>query len=753
MQEAKDDGDNDTTASELIPPHSPDCRNKDCDDTVMEKMPAVVIKKFSVLETDTISNDSSHIHADGDSGRGSSDIRMSHGEIPPLPSNNDRGEASLPRNAGIVSVPPIVLDEGQKNEGHSGTELPCLSHSGSLRAYHQTSSGMGRGDETEANRPRTMANDTFWRASVEKRKTQQKETIPISPPNENIESDKAVNKLRQVCLKQGNRLADLYYRGVKMKQELEEKCNAIRSARENELNSCSFHPEITKQARTLQRCGSVPECYKPNAHLRQRLLLEAWKSEAVEECRPTPMISKGSERIVRRVRGSGAPVVPVEERLHMDSDRRRCRREEDIEIHKPPVVTRTRDDVKAHIDSLYAYEAKRQLTLQKLRGEVDARLCQAPFRVSSNDVVERLVQTLPRTKCDHTAEEKLVFAPRLNPSTEELSLRARRRRLKEWYQYLSQETCHGPYSPLYCAAIENIRDVVRQANLPYNYSLDVFCSTLDHYEQTHGPQLWHSTPPPLEPHLNEELTFVPRVNNQKKPIESSQAAHERLFSKAKEKQQALKLQEQIQQQAASAEEKKRKEKMRSWSRKSAKIVEKADRREIVTSHTFSLQRKFSRTLNLSCEYGPFSSSRFSASCGDAEASPEALPPSEVCSLSPVLGAAEELRNLIDAPEATDANRALILSASCDNLPAEDDAVSCCVPVTIMGEQSPSVLPTSREIPPKPRRAVCDLVTTDLLMECALSRFLWSADVTLRRREWCESRRRLQQVGKALYQRR
>ncbi|RNF01877.1 hypothetical protein TraAM80_06718 [Trypanosoma rangeli] len=555
-------------------------------------------------------------------------------------------------------------------------------------------------------------------------------------------------------------LVELYYRGVKTRNKLEEKWATIRAARENAFKAYSFQPTITKRAKAIPRRGNIPRCSKHDTRLCQHLLLEAWKPEADGQCQPIPTISKGSERIVRRVRGNSATVIPVEERLHLDSARRRYRMEEEAVKPQISLVKRTPDDIKAHIDRLYMYEARRQLALHKLREELDAGRCQASLHVNGEDVVGRLVKPMEKTRCRHSMdEEELCFAPQLSSGTEELSLRARRRRVDEWYMFFTRRRHEDAFLPN--AVAEKIREALRQADLSRDFSRTAFGLALDEYEKKHGAQLWHLTPPPLAPTPNEELTFAPRINNCRRSQESAQTAHERLFSAAKKQQLAVKEEEERVRLEDVLKERRRKEKQqrqgrqaRALSAKKTKLLEKPGSTEEEGRSSPSLLPPSDSPPSIAdasdeCEVFVVSPTSDTSGPSDSTSLPVEVP--TMSAFSHVLDAAKQLQNLIDAPEEGEENSMSSFS------PRREEAsfVECPEPVLLGDTPQVAAAPpessASRVCGSKSRALKKMRVSTDILLECALSRLTWSADVATRRREWRESRRRLQGVGKMLYQ--
>ncbi|EKF30842.1 hypothetical protein MOQ_005331 [Trypanosoma cruzi marinkellei] len=727
-------------------------------------MPTREIKNFFAIDTDSEGSGSRHmdIKESSEPRPKRLGISHSHGFLPvsvkkfAIPSSSDSFSSLRvsPNRADDVHLDDTENAEGEKRRPSVGDQ----SNTSCLVSGDDAEETPSRHEfQTSLVIPRegTFMNHDGNRQVLESRKSQpMAEDIPVG--NLAHRSPRS-HQQRKDCL------VELYYRGVKTRKQLEEKLESIRAARENEFKAYSFQPKITNRAKAISRSGSFPGCYERDTRLRQRLLLEAWRSESEGQCQSTPKISKGSERIVRRVRGNSAPVIPVEERLHLDAARRRCRMAEDEEGVKQQIssVKRTAGDIKIHIDRLYMYEEKRQLALRKLREETGVGRSQMPLYVSSEDVVRRLSNPLKKSRRDHSVEENLRFAPQLSPVTEELSLRSRRRRIDDWYLFFTHRHGEGVFPPN--AVAEKIREALQQADLLGSFSRRAFGMALDAYEKRNGLQLWHSTPPPSAPPLNEELTFVPRINSQRNLQAHTQMAHERLFSAAKQQQLAVKEEERMRQKELLEEEEKRRrrqqrqqQQFRALSREKMKSLEGIgsagdEKRSPPSSLVQSKNSQGIADPSCDSETSVVSSESVISSLSDPSSMSVAI--KSASSLPNLLAAAEQLRQLIDSPAETERNntkplffqRDAVLCADNNNKPA-------CVPADtselIVTPSEPTVLRVQKK---KNHNFTSTCVSTDLLLECALSRLVWPADVATRRREWCKCRRRLQRVGKMLYQ--
>ncbi|KAF8282720.1 hypothetical protein TcYC6_0022070 [Trypanosoma cruzi] len=728
------------------------------------RMPTREIKNFFAVETDSEGSGSRRVDIEGSSEPCLKrlGISLSHGLLPAsvkdfvIPSSSDSFTSLRvsPKRADDVHLDDTENTEGEKRR------LPVGDQS--------NTSCLGSGDDAEKTPSRhelqtslvippesTFMNHDGRQQALESRKSLlMAEGIPVGNFSHRSQPS---HQRRKDCL------VELYYRGVKTRKQLEEKLESIRAARENEFKAYSFQPKITNRAKAISRSGSVPGCYERGTRLRQRLLLEAWRSESEGQCQSAPKISKGSERIVRRVRGNSAPVIPVEERLHLDAARRRCRMAEDEEGVKQQIssVKRTAGDIKIHIDRLYMYEEKRQLALRKLREETGVGHSQMPLYVSSEDVVRRLSKPLKKSRRDHSVEENLLFAPQLSPVTEELSLRARRRRMDDWYLFFTHRHGEGVFPPN--AVAEKIREALQQAGLLGAFSRRAFGMALDEYEKRNGLQLWHSTPPPSTPPLNEELTFVPRINSQRNLQAHAQMAHERLFSAAKQQQLAVKEEERMRQKELLEEEKKRRKRQqrqqqqfRALSRekmKSLEIISTAGDERRSPPSSLVQSKSLQGIADLSCDSETSVVSPESVSSSPSNPSFMSVAVKSASSCPNLLAAAEQLRQLIDSPADTERNNIKPGFFQEDEVPcADNNNKPACVPADtselVFASPEPPVLRVHKK---KSDTFANTRVSTDLLLECALSRLVWPADVATRRREWCKGRRRLQRVGKMLYQ--
>ncbi|ORC84152.1 uncharacterized protein TM35_000481130 [Trypanosoma theileri] len=724
------------------------------DNRVHEEIKTANIKRFALVDTTSESSELAHTHDEKRDEPAPSDRRGSCNESLPHSFIRESSCVSLSVTSEIVPSLSTRVDEVPPE-----STLGLMEKFSSLNAEQDFLKSLSSHDiRKEELKDILQAFSTFPNHTVSSEIGNENMEVSVLKPIHDNAPDNKVTSVhpQRVLQKRKNPLAELYYRGINRRKNLEENLKAIREAQVKELENCTFQPIITKRGRSVRHSSSHSGYYRHNTHLRQRLLLETWRSERNEQCRPIPVISKGSENIVRRVRGGSAPVIPASERLYMDSARRRCRIEEEEEKPKKPVVVRTLDDVKAHVDGLYLSEEKRKLALQKLRDEMEKNTYQTPLHVNSKDVVNRLTQGKPKSKCYHLENEDDVrFKPKLSSTTKVLSVCARKRRLEKWYRFWCQYQ-NSKELPQ-CAIFEKIRDALQGETFPDGLSLDVFCIALDKYEETHGTQLWHSILPPSEPHLNEELTFVPKVNPYKRK-ESSSSIHQRLFQVAKTRQMASKKKDQMQREAEFLAEEKRRKKLQLWSAQNSKVKEKTRSVGVEMSHTTSLRRELTQNADFSSGVGSSSLSQVSSSSSLEHMEPifasELVP--EKCALLNLLNAADDLRNLIDEPNEIDIHFSPSPSSNLNGLQTEVNPQSHSFTSTVEIEMEvetdsavPPVLPCKQQ---KPKRLTDMQVSTDILLECALSRRTWSADVSTRRREQCENRRRLKEVGKTLYQR-
>ncbi|RNF12156.1 uncharacterized protein Tco025E_06496 [Trypanosoma conorhini] len=728
------------------------------------RLPAVATNKFFAIETSSEGSGSSHVALEGHherclAGGGachSDDVSLSLLKELAFTSSSESSEGVPVSPTRADDVPLDNMDDAVEREKRG---LPvCDQNHGPF-----LDSGLKEEESPDRHLPQAPLAVPLESTSVdcgEKRKlVEASETLFF--PTQHVPAGGPMQCSR--CLPQGRKdcLVELYYRGVTTRRRLEEKWATIRAARENAFKAYSFQPKITNKAKAIPRRGKIPGCYEHDKHLRQRLILEAWKSESDGQCQPTPTISKGSERIVRRVRGNSAPVIPVEERLHLDSDRRRCRMEEEAVKQQIYWVKRTPGDIKAHIDRLYMCEVNRQFALQKLREEVDAGRRQAPLHVSGADVVRRLARPLERTRRGRCMdEEKQPFAPQLFSGTDELRRRARRRRVDAWYLFFTQRRHEGAFPPN--AIAEKIREALEHADLSGNFSRAAFGSALDEYEKRHGTQSWHSTPPPAAPALNEELTFAPKVNPRRSSQESAQAAHERLFSAVRKQQLTIQAEEARVRLEAALDEERRKQKQQRQQRQARALSNK--KMKLLESPSSAEEEGRRPPLSLLPSETPQSIADDACVCesfivsptSDTSASLDSMPVlvelPTMSAFSHVLVAAQQLQSLLDAAEGREEKEG-VSSVS----PRQEAAPFAEHTRPVVIADTPQVANTR----PEPsvsrgcgsqRSAVKNMrVSTDLLLECALSRLTWSADVATRRREWSEGRRRLQGVGKMLYQ--
>ncbi|KAG8346932.1 hypothetical protein TRVL_02236 [Trypanosoma vivax] len=328
-------------------------------------------------------------------------------------------------------------------------------------------------------------------------------------------------------------MASLYYNGMERMKRVEKRLQDLRSARDDTLLTCSFKPEITKFAQKMERVGKVPHCYEANTHLRQRMLLEAWGSKPEVECSPIPAISKGSERIVQRVRSQSAHVIPVSERLHLDSSRRRREREESAQ--KPDTTLRRRpSEVKALIARFEAAEAKRQLNIERMREDAESSVCVLPVRANGDEVVKRLLEPTPGRRRKAYVEVEQPFAPQIRSISQELGLRARRRRLQQWYYFWRERTEEGQVSleDTDGEIVQRINDILQLAGLDASCSIDDFCNALNKSEKINGVHRWHSSKPPVR-RVESELTFAPVIHSRPLKPSSCSSVYERLSRSTK----------------------------------------------------------------------------------------------------------------------------------------------------------------------------------------------------------------------------
>ncbi|EAN77457.1 hypothetical protein, conserved [Trypanosoma brucei brucei TREU927] len=560
---------------------------------------------------------------------------------------------------------------------------------------------------------------------------------------------------RRTKPKSENCLAKLYYSGMARRKRVEERLEILR-ARDKELRNCTFKPVITDLAKTMERPGAFPYCRSEEAQLRQRALLETWESKIEKECRPTPKISKGSEQIVQRVRSSSACVIPVADRLYMESARRQCRKQEEEEkgFQQTIPLRRSASDVNALIHRLYELEEKRVATIERKRGELwldtkPKRRCE-----NSEQLVERLYRPTPRRRRP-CKSEPILFSPQVNETTKELSLRANRRRLEQWHQLWSKVwKGYGEKQErqIICCEhlmiLKKIDDVARSSGLTGNCTLNDFCTAMEDYERTHGVQHWRLTPLPLKPHVNEDLTFSPVILPSHRERKGSPPAHQRLFEAAKAKQLQQREEERKRREEELRQEEKSRAVSRRASRRSSKQLDIKDPAEKGASAWPCSPTESVSSTDHSRGYKSVELSSLSPS-----SSPERMPvgfsPPPVWLTPGLIEVAEDLKQLMDEPRGGWSYAQLNHSRT--KVDAPPDATLRPSPSVGPKRSGSNHRPLRAPQKKKKRRPVSELLSDELLLECAASRcspFSWN--VSARNREHRDSNRRLRNMGKLLY---
>ncbi|PWU91476.1 hypothetical protein C4B63_43g132 [Trypanosoma cruzi] len=253
------------------------------------RIPTREIKHFFAIETDSEGSGSCRVDIEGSSEPCLKrlGISFSHG-LPPasvkdfvIPSSSD---SFTSRRVSPKRAEDVYLDDMENTEGGK-RRLPVGDQS--------NISSLGSGGDAEKTPSRhelqtslvippesTFMNHDGKQQALESRKSLlMAENIPVGNFSHRSQPS---HQRRKDCL------IELYYRGVKKRKQLEEKLEIIRAARENEFKAYSFQPKITNRAKAIPRSGSVPGCYERDTRLRQRLLLEAWRSESEGQCQSAP---------------------------------------------------------------------------------------------------------------------------------------------------------------------------------------------------------------------------------------------------------------------------------------------------------------------------------------------------------------------------------------------------------------------------------------------------------------------------------
>lgn len=343
-------------------------------------------------------------------------------------------------------------------------------------------------------------------------------------------------------------LQEMYRRAVKHRKYQDEKRQELRNSLEARMMSnCTFVPKITEMAEAVQkRCVSadgsskrgVPACFesaiKGCDKLRQ---IHDEKDIDSAECTFVPQIAPASVLLVKRARSAVGKVMPTDERLYLDSQRRAIELAHSVEVNLRQTLKqaprRSDAEINNHITQLHEFQQKRERAIEKLRSE-DSALGQ--YRSTSRDVfvdpvavVERLHKRPASSRhqadlSDHT------MMPKVNPISAALARKRRAFLLCEWFHYLSKGAGVLPHTVEFCdnaLETEQLREAAAilttlrvamletiRAGQPSSDFLTESCfvDTLEKYERMHGPQLWSSASPEAATKrlLEEEASNRPR---------------------------------------------------------------------------------------------------------------------------------------------------------------------------------------------------------------------------------------------------
>nr|CCC93252.1 unnamed protein product [Trypanosoma congolense IL3000] len=540
-------------------------------------------------------------------------------------------------------------------------------------------------------------------------------------------------------------LDSLYYRGVELRKRVEKRLDSLR-VKTSETKHCTFKPEITVYAKTMERSGSLTRCQRHNRQMRQRMLLESWKARDQRECRAMPAISRGSELIVQRARSRSACLLPVEDRLYMDSVRRQYKMEEERTQQEPTPLRRSSSDMDALIHRLYEFEEKRIMSVERLREKIWSEAKPKCRYESNGEFVERLFRAVPKQK-PRKDEPRPSFEPHINGNSKGLSVRAYRRRLEQWYRLWSRQWSPDTTEEKaqligleHIATLKKIDEVLQLYGITKRCTLDRFCSALEAYEKEQGVQGWRLCSLPMKVHVNEQLTFAPVTHSSRNAKEDCVPVHERLYEIARAKQHR-------------------------WKEEERRMVDHSPERGARNEGTMDpLSRNNSNRSARECvevkekpPLPPPSSPRVCdtdgfSDCRSVELSslstsyvsdtiPAGFSPPPIWLTPEFIKIVEELQHVINEP-----SRAGETSASCtgDNVGAASRYVQ------------EGVAPSSGGSRVKKRKKKKSYqgggpFSGELLLECAASRRQsFSSDVSARRREARDSERHLRRVGKMLY---
>ncbi|CCW62899.1 unnamed protein product [Phytomonas sp. EM1] len=609
-------------------------------------------------------------------------------------------------------------------------------------------------------------------------------------------------------LERADRLS-IYERGINMKKRKEQGLQHLRAALlEDESKEATFHPKISKRAESLRRRSTTPEDATNAMRMKKRLmLLELPSNESNYSF--TPRISRKSAEIVRHARSDSSMSLPIVERLYhghgLSKKESRCALLDDTP--RPKHIVRTPSEINKHIASMYLFESQRQEAIREVQEELLRGAAPTPH-VDPSEVVKRLTSPNPLRRPSaykagtHSSPEECTFAPKLSTAASAYVARARQRGLTRWFLYfskpnattLSLEDLRHPHaqhadiaSRIEAALIANSgraatavgegkeeEEAIKPSPsvVASEWTLQEFLDALTAMEENKGlPQFWRESPSGDHEEsaalsgrgraktTDSDLTFQPQINSKSRALAQRQCrekraaqlpAHERLFLSVRQQQlqQAQKELEEEQERLVSEQlaEEKRARSILQWRQHNASRA-KESKPEVAPPPADSQRAEATQHASSELEPAPKPPPpAFPAPKRDATPAAAApVPKSSMLDLSVIKKATAELEEAL---------REENCNAIKKNIRAVEGLSSATNPSAPTPPASRSDRKTRSHTPTRSSLGILfdheSPRTISLLLECAKCKNPTCVSTAERQKIERDNKRRLRQLGRALY---
>lgn len=384
------------------------------------------------------------------------------------------------------------------------------------------------------------------------------ETVEIQEPK-HWEAKKAPRKVSS--------LTAMYEKSQRHAAATEERLKKLRSElEESSYAEYTFKPKISAKAQKIHHSTSdiIESVEKNRARLRQRLL-DISSSEVYSF---SPQICKRSSVIVEKNRAQGENDTSVVDRLYHSGVH-------PVVLEDPnPKKVRTQKEIDRHVSSLYQFEERKRNLLASLRHKLHEKEAASPS-VNTREVVARLYTK--KVTVDPTTVYKEVendVSERCSSQNEKYLKSAKTRGLQKWFFHFSNmsnelsESDLDRYNGPYMDEKNKVHLLLQRHSKQTTWKSEEFMEILSTHEDP-SFQLWKIRIRSLPEDSAGGETFKPKVD----PVSSllierrneggRLSAHERLFlaardSQLKEYQKTLEEQRQQLSEEAQRQEKQRK---------------------------------------------------------------------------------------------------------------------------------------------------------------------------------------------------